>query len=132
MKPLLVLAAAAAIALTSAGSPGVAQFSSGIFEQVPDGVSLDSDFLVGRWTDNDDCGSAVEFNEDGSFVTAAGALGAWALEGDELIMSGTSTLTMRVAAIDEDTIEVFNQDGSHDRSTRCESIEPLGGPVFVI
>jgi hypothetical protein len=81
--------------------------------------ALDRAFLIGRWTDNGDCGNATEFGENGQFQVASGASGPWSLAGDRLTLAGEQTLTMQVVVIDQGTIEIVNPDGSRGRSTRC-------------
>lgn len=76
-------------------------------------------FLLGRWTDNDDCRVTIEFRSDGTFVTATGGEGLWALVGDELIFQGQRTVSARIAASDENTIVLTHGNGSVGRSTRC-------------
>lgn len=85
----------------------------------PGPVQLDRTFMMGRWTDNDDCGNVIEFTQDGRFIAANGGTGLWNLDGDRLTMSGRDTGTIRIVPIDQDTITVINQDGSLGRSTRC-------------
>lgn len=79
---------------------------------------VDRTFMLGRWTDNGDCATALLFTPDGGFVTANGGTGLWQLEGDRLTMTGHDTLTIRVTPIDQNTITVINADGSLGRSTR--------------
>jgi len=83
------------------------------------GAVLDRAFVVGRWTDNEDCDNAIEFTRDGRFIAANGGAGLWNLDGDELTMSGSETATIRIVPIDPNTITVINADGSLGRSTRC-------------
>jgi hypothetical protein len=83
------------------------------------GVRLDRTFMMGRWTDDNDCGNVIEFNQDGGFVAANGGTGLWNLDGDQLTMSGRETATIRVVPIDQNTMTVVNADGSLGRSTRC-------------
>lgn len=83
------------------------------------GATLDRAFIVGRWTDTEDCGDAIEFSQDGRFIAANGGTGLWNLEGDELTMSGSATATIRIVPVDRNTITVINPDRSLGRSTRC-------------
>ncbi|HYI63668.1 MAG TPA: hypothetical protein VEW71_02160 [Allosphingosinicella sp.] len=84
------------------------------------GATLDRAFVAGRWTDTDDCGSAVEFSPDGRFIANDGNEALWNLVGDRLIVTGSRTLTMQVARIDQNTMAVVNPDGTlGGRSTRC-------------
>lgn len=84
------------------------------------GATLDRAFVVGRWTDNDDCDSAVEFSPDGRFLASDGNEALWNLVGDRLIVTGTRTLTMQIVRIDDNVMAVVNSDGTPGgRSTRC-------------
>lgn len=76
------------------------------------------DFLVGRWTDNNDCSSTIEFRADGSFVAPTGQ-GLWVLDGDRLTFQGQRSVSARVQAPDANTIMLIHDDGSVGRSTRC-------------
>jgi hypothetical protein len=80
-----------------------------------------SAFLVGRWTDNNDCTQTIEFRSDGSFATPDGGQGVWALDGDRLTFQGSSTVSARVQAPNADTITLLHNDGTLGRSTRCRS-----------
>ena len=82
-------------------------------------VTLDRAYVVGRWTDNGDCSVAAEFGEDGRFEANNGTGGLWNLQGDRLTMTGSSTLTLQIVPIDQNTMNVVNPDGSLGRSTRC-------------
>jgi len=82
-------------------------------------ATLDRNYIVGNWTDNGDCSVAVEFGQDGRFVANNGAEGLWNLAGDRLTMTGSSTLTLQIVPIDQNTMNVVNPDGSLGRSTRC-------------
>jgi hypothetical protein len=76
-------------------------------------------FLVGRWTDNNDCTSTIAFRSDGRFITPTGE-GLWLLDGDQLTMQGQSAVTARVRAPDANTITLQHPDGTLGRSTRCQ------------
>ena len=78
-----------------------------------------SAFLVGRWTDTNDCNNVVEFRTDGTFSMPEGGSGIWALNGDRLTFQGSGTVSARVAAPDANTIILTHDDGSLGRSTRC-------------
>jgi len=81
---------------------------------------LDRAYIAGAWTDTPDCSDAAEFHQDGTFTAANGGGGLWNLDGDQLTMSGPGgTVVMRIAPIDQDTMNVVNPDGSLGRSTRC-------------
>jgi len=99
-----------------AGNPNVIPTSSAL--ALP---AVDRAFLIGRWTDARDCDEAGEFAADGRFTNAAGVGATWSLEGDRLTVTfaGASPRTLRVSALDQNTLNVVNPDGSIGRSTRC-------------
>lgn len=76
-------------------------------------------FLVGRWTDNNDCNNTIEFKQDGTFTVPGGGGGIWALDGDRLTFQGAGSRSARVQAPSEDAITLIHEDGSLGRSTRC-------------
>ena len=82
-------------------------------------VALDRTYMMGRWTDNDDCNDVIEFTQDGRFIAANGGTGLWNLAGDRLTMSGNGTIVIQVVPIDQNTITIVKSDGSLGRSTRC-------------
>jgi hypothetical protein len=92
-----------------AASPASAPFSG----------QVNSAFLVGRWTDTNDCTSTIEFLSDGSFSLPDGRGGVWALDGDRLTFQGASTVSARVQAPNANTITLLHDDGTLGRSTRC-------------
>ena len=78
------------------------------------------EFLVGRWTDNNDCNNTITFATDGTFTVPGGASGVWALDGDRLTFQGAGgTRSARVQAPDANTLLLLQDDGSIGRSTRC-------------
>lgn len=81
-------------------------------------ATLSRDYLVGRWTEMDDCeGAATEFRADGSFLFPWGDTGSWTLTGNRLrLSSNTDELQLRV--IDRNTLEVTSPSRTY-RSTRC-------------
>jgi hypothetical protein len=106
-------------AAPAADAGGKLNEGGGAVPAAASGVVLDRTFIMGRWTDNEDCDNAIEFTQDGRFITAQGRGGLWNLDGDRLTLSGRDTGTMRIVPIDQDTITVVNEDGSLGRSTRC-------------
>jgi hypothetical protein len=85
----------------------------------PSDGQVNSAFLIGHWTDNNDCSQAMEFRTDGSFATPDGGEGVWALDGDRLTFQGSSTVSARVQAPDANTITLIHDNGALGRSTRC-------------
>jgi len=80
-------------------------------------------FLVGRWTDSNDCNNTITFASNGTFTLPGGRSGLWVLDGDSLTFQGTApgstNTTARVQAPDANTIMLIQPDGSIGRSTRC-------------
>lgn len=99
-----------------AGNPNVIPASSNL--ALP---AVDRAFLIGRWTDSRDCEEAGEFAHDGRYTNAAGVGASWTLEGNRLTMAfaGAAPRTLQVSALDQNTLNVVNPDGSIGRSTRC-------------
>lgn len=120
----------ALVALAAGAAPASAQWSDGAtLDAAP--APVERDYIVGAWTDGDDCAAAVSFAGDGTFATADGGAGLWGLDGAELVLAGAGGVrTLRITPVDQDTMEVVNEDGSRGTSTRCE---PDGGrdPDFV-
>lgn len=106
-------------AATQTADAGKLNQGGGAVPASSSGIQLDRTYMLGRWTDNDDCGDVIEFTQDGRFIAANGGTGLWNLDGDRLTMSGNGTATIRVVAIDQNTITVVKDDGSLGRSTRC-------------
>lgn len=84
-----------------------------------DGSRLDQRYLVGRWTDNDNCADAVAFEAGGGFRASNGTVGNWTLRGDRVTLTGSSTLTLQVVPVHRNRILVINPDGSVGKSSRC-------------
>ena len=82
-------------------------------------VRLDRTFIMGRWTDDNNCDKAVEFTQDGRFVDANGGSGLWNLDGDWLTLTGNQTTRLRIVPLDQNTINVVHEDGALGHSTRC-------------
>jgi hypothetical protein len=98
------------------GKPGEA--SGAAPASAPFTGQVNSAFLVGRWTDNNDCTQTIEFRPDGTFTTPGGS-GMWALDADRLTFQGSSTVSARVQAPDANTITLIHDNGALGRSTRC-------------
>lgn len=85
------------------------------------GSSLDPRALIiGRWTDDGNCGQDTLFRPNGTFRSINGEEGRWRIQGDELTMSGADlAIHVRIEFEDPDTVMVTQADGSRGRSTRC-------------
>ena len=129
-RPATAAAFFGALAALAAGAPPAsAQWSdSATFDAAtaaPAPAPVERDYIVGAWTDSDDCAAAVAFAGDGTFATADGGTGLWGLDGAELVLAGAGGVrTLRITPVDQDTMEMVNEDGSRGTSTRCE---PDGG-----
>jgi hypothetical protein len=115
MKRLAGTIMAAAV-LLAAPAEAAAQPASAAQTSAP---RVTRDFLLGRWTDTNDCTNSVDFLGDGRFVTSEGAKGRWRLEGNVLTFSGTTTVSARIAATSRDAITLTHGDGTVGSSTRC-------------
>ncbi len=109
---------AVALALLAAGAN--AQSDKGAVQIAP-ANQLSVDFLIGSWGDNGDCKAPVVLNGDGTFVMAAtGGQGQWQLNENRLIMAGQGGIfELRVAIIDQSTLQITNPDNSVGVSQRC-------------
>ncbi len=106
---LLALAAPAAASAQPAGDPGEAE-----------ATQAGRAYLVGAWTDSDDCAAAVAFEGDGTFVTPEGGEGLWHLDEAELTLAGAGGIRrVLIVPLDADTMEVIDENGTRARSTRC-------------
>lgn len=131
MKAFNILAAGAVALAASSGSaapgqmPGKSDSAEGL-ASAP--LSLNRTFLIGLWTDDDDCEHAVEFLGDGRYFSGSSG-GIWQLDGNELTLTSDNILVIRVVPLDDDTIGVLGEDGSVGESTRCQTADiPAPGP----
>jgi len=120
-----LLALAAAPAMAAPGQPGKPGTDN---DPVVETVALSRAFLIGSWTDDGDCGHAVEFLGDGRYFSGS-AGGIWQLDGHELTLTSDAILIVRLVPLDRNTIGVIGEDGSVGQSTRCpEGTMTLPGP----
>jgi len=120
----LVVVLAVVAAIRSMPAPATAPADSNAAASAPAAAPsppvMNADYLVGRWTDEGNCDAAHEFTADGRFIAADGGSGTWVLEGDQLTASGPGgSATVRVAAIDQNTMSGATPDGQTGTSTRC-------------
>lgn len=116
---LLILTSSAAATAEPAGKPE-ARAAPGTGD-----IRVSRAFLVGAWTDDGDCGHAIEFLGDGRFFGSDGLSGIWQLEGAELTMAADNILTVRIVPLDRDRMGVIGPDGALGQSTRCAAGEGL-------
>ena len=96
---------------TSGGAPPVD--SSGSSSGAVEAAGIDPALLVGRWTDDNDCASALEYTADGRVIAPNGQEGIWQLNGDQLTVTGpTGSTTLRITSIDQSAAYALTADGS--------------------
>jgi hypothetical protein len=81
------------------------------------------DIVIGRWTDDGDCGNSVDLRPDGSLGLSDGRGARWTLVGDRLSFIGEQTVTAQVLTRDGSRIFLLHADNSQGYSERC----PLAG-----
>lgn len=74
--------------------------------------------LIGRWTDDGDCGNGIQFLQDGRFITN-GASGRWTLVGEQLSFIGERTVAARARLVGSNRILLVHPDRSMGQSMRC-------------
>lgn len=82
------------------------------------GTALAAAFLVGRWTETDNCEETLEFRGDGSFVFPWGEEARWELRDDVLAMVGNPQ-TIRLRVTGPDTLEATKASGTVRQWRRC-------------
>ena len=82
-------------------------------------LTLNRDFMVGRWTEMGDCAmDAAEFRADGSFVFPWGDRVPWQLDGNRLTVTGNQN-PFTVTVVDRNSLRVDKGGGSVRTWTRC-------------
>jgi hypothetical protein len=121
-KPSAAAAAPSPAAPAQADQPAPQESQPAADQGAPSQASaptLDSNYLLGRWTSgNGDTCSSI-FNSDGTFTAANGGRGYWSLAGDRLALTGTTTLVFQVVPVDMNNMTLVQPDGSLIRATRC-------------
>jgi hypothetical protein len=113
-------AAAWLIGAALAAAPVAAQTGSADPRLTPaPGIKVDEDFLVGVWSDKQDCSGRIAFYRDGGFVNQDGSRGIWRIEGDVLTLTGTSSISVRIVPQSREEITVVNPDDTLGYSRRC-------------
>ncbi|HYJ31107.1 MAG TPA: hypothetical protein VEW25_12295 [Allosphingosinicella sp.] len=127
MRKIAVAAAALGLGIGLGSGSAQAQAPAHLLAAVQ-GPTVTRDFLIGRWTDTNNCAVAVDFLPDGRFRTTAGAEGRWTLQGGRLSFIGHSTVTATVRATNRDAITLTHGDGTVGASTRCAPRTPAAMP----
>jgi len=83
------------------------------------GIKVDLDFMVDVWSDREDCTQRIEFRRDGQFINQDGSHGTWRIDGDQVTLTGTSSITVRIVPRNRSEINVVNPDNSVGYSRRC-------------
>ncbi len=116
-KRFRIAATALLLAFAATGPAARAQVVQG--EAPAAGLAVDRNFILGSWSDAGDCSTAIAFTADGLYRTGDGE-GQWTLTGATLTLTGEGgARRLTIIPIDHDTMEVVDEDGEHDRSTRC-------------
>ena len=146
MKPFSILAAAALLGLAACGGGGADNQAADANEAADQGndsanaaaapepaandqeaaadgaasgdLTLNRDFMVGRWTEMGDCSDVAEFRADGNFVFPWGDTVPWQLNGDRLTVTGNQN-PFTVTVVDRNTLRVDKGGGSVRNWTRC-------------
>jgi hypothetical protein len=120
MRGQFISAAAAIALLASSALPLAAQTPSGAPRLRPaPGLRVDAAYLVGHWSDREDCGQRIEFRGDGRFLNPDGTSGTWQLNGDSLSLTGTRTIVIRLVPRSRNETIVVQSNGSLGYSQRC-------------
>ena len=116
-----IISAAAAIALFAPiFAPLAAQAPAAASRLRPaPGLRVDAAYLVGSWSDREDCGQRIEFRRDGRFLNPDGTSGTWQLNGDALSLTGTRTIVIRLVPRTRNETIVVQSNGSLGYSQRC-------------
>ncbi len=79
---------------------------------------LDRGFIVGRWTETDNCDETVEFRADGTMLMPWGEEARWELSGNTLTMVGNPQ-TIRLRVTGAATMEATKVTGTVRQWRRC-------------
>lgn len=124
MRRPVVLAVTAALLAPAAAT--LAQPSAAARLRPAPGLRVDAAYLVGAWSDREDCGQRIVFRGDGRFVNPDGSSGTWRLNGDALSLTGTRTIVIRLVPRSRNETIVVQANGSLGYSQRCGPA-PAGG-----
>ena len=118
MRRFNILAmAAATFSMVTGAAPITAQTVARL-SPAP-GLRLNADYLIGSWSDREDCGSPIEFRRDGQFLNPDGTRGTWRLEGDVLTFTAARTVVVRLVPRSRDETIVVQANGGLGYSRRC-------------
>lgn len=117
MKSSIGLAMATAILSTTAAEGQAPATPPRL--QPATGMRLNVDYMVGAWSDREDCALPIRFQRNGRFNNPDGTSGTWRLDGDRLTLIGTREVTVRVVPRDRNETIVVQQNGTLGYSRRC-------------
>lgn len=112
-----IITAAAAIGLTA--MPAAAQTGATPRLAPAPGIRVDAAYMLGTWSDREDCRMAIEFRSDGQFLNPDGSRGTWRLVGDVLTFTATRVITVRLVPRSRNETIVVQADGTLGYSRRC-------------
>lgn len=75
-------------------------------------------WIIGKWTDGQDCSRVTEFFHDGYFLSVTNSRGAWTIVGDTLVFGMTP---FKIISASGDTLTLKGADGRVGTSYRCPS-----------
>ena len=117
MKTLFGIALATAM-LSATAVAGQTPGPASRLEAAP-GIRVKADYLVGGWSDREDCGQVLRFLPTGQFINPDGTRGTWRLDGDRLSLTGTRTIIVRLVPRSRNETIVVQADGNLGYSRRC-------------
>jgi hypothetical protein len=80
--------------------------------------ALNRAYMVGRWTETDNCEQTVEFRPDGSMLLPWGDEARWELEGNVLSMVGNPQV-IRLEVTGPGTMDATKESGTVQQWRRC-------------
>jgi hypothetical protein len=86
----------------------------------PPGPPVTQGYLVGRWSEDDQCKEWLYVFANHTFQLSGGVFGPWSLDGNELRMiADGNSIIWNIETIDQNNIEVSNGSDSPSRLHRC-------------
>lgn len=114
-----IFSAAVALALLVPSAATLAQPPAASRLRPAPGLRVDAAYLVGAWSDREDCGARIVFRSDGRFFNPDGTNGTWRLNGDALSLTGTRTIVIRLVPRTRNETIVVQANGALGYSQRC-------------
>ena len=120
MRGHFISAAAAIALLAPTTAPLAAQPPAAASQLRPaPGLRVDAAYLIGAWSDREDCTQRTVFHRDGRFVTPDGSSGTWQINGDIVSLSARRVIVIRLVPRSRNETIVVQANGSLGYSRRC-------------